>query len=714
MILYRILLIIVLWGSIATASEPLYFDTTVLPILTKAGCNSGACHGATAGRGGFRLSLWGSDPSADYSAVVHEWEGRRVDRAVSTNSLLLKKPAGLLDHEGGVRLPEDSAHWRSIESWIRNGVNRSERIVLERLAVAIQDAEIGEDKPLCLPLSENLRLRVRACFAGEKVRDVTDVATISIPDASALRYDESSQEVESLRPGIHSLVIRFLDQVTCIQIVTPFKKASEGISKEPIISGIDFEIEKRLGELNLTPYPVADDLTLLRRATLDLTGRLPTESEVQAYSEETEEDKYERLIDRLLASPHFTQYWTYRWSRILGVRSIATSPEGLKAFYQWLKTQIDNDAPWDEVTGKMLTATGDSHEIGPAFFMLVSPDARGQAEQISKVFMGIQIACANCHDHPLDRWKQQDYHGLAAIFARLQRDRIVRWNPRGFVTNPQTGQPALARIPGDAEISTSSDARGELNRWLFDATHPYAARAFANRLWAHFFGRGLVEPVDDIRATNPASHPELLDRLTEELIHKRYSLKHFMRDLVISNTYRRRSAPVQDREFPDSFYVYGPRKSLTPEVTLDLIGDATGTLTSFSDTSLGTRAISLEDPKTPSSSLDSLGRCSIPGSCASEAARPSLAMMLHWINGDTLNERIADRNGTLARALVSSTNNRLILDRLYLLTLNRPPTRTEVAFWIEQGLDDDAQDRKAFFEDLFWSLLTSNDFLENH
>ncbi|MEY4568345.1 MAG: hypothetical protein RLY14_3315, partial [Planctomycetota bacterium] len=244
-------------------------------------------------------------------------------------------------------------------------------------------------------------------------------------------------------------------------------------------------------------------------------------------------------------------------------------------------------------------------------------------------------------------------------------------------------------------------------------THPYAARAFANRFWAHFFGRGLVEPLDDIRTTNPASHPELLDRLTAELIRKKYSLKHFMRDLVMSNAYRRLSAAAEERKFPDSFYVYGPRKTLTPEVTLDLISDATGTVTSFPDTRWGTRAISLLDPRTPSSSLDSLGRCSIPSSCSSEAARPSLAMMLHWINGDTLNERIVDRNGTLVRVLESSPNNPLILKQLYLVTLNRFPTRSEVSFWLEQGLEDSSLDRKAFFEDLFWSLLTSNEFLEN-
>lgn len=714
MILYRILFVVVLLGSAAKSSEPLYFDTTVLPILTKAGCNSGACHGAIAGRGGFRLSLWGSDPVADYSAIVHEWEGRRVDRAIPTNSLLLKKTSGLLDHEGGVRLPEDSASWRRIESWIRNGVNRSEKVVLERLEMMIQDTEISPEKSLRIPLNENRRLRVHACFMEEKARDVTELATISIPDPSALRYDESSQKIESLRPGIHSLVIRFLDQVTCVQIVTPYADAIETNAKVAATSSIDFEIEKRLGELNLTPYPEADDVTLLRRASLDLTGRMPTESEVLSYSEDTEANKYERLIDRLLASPQFTQYWTYRWSRILGIREIATSPEGLKAFYQWLQIQIDHDVPWDEVTSKMLTASGDSHEVGPVYFMLVSPDARGQAEQISKIFMGIQIACANCHDHPLDRWKQQDYHGLAAIFARLQRDRFVRWSERGFVTNPQTGQPALARIPGDAEISTSSDSREELSRWLFDTTHPYAARAFANRLWAHFFGRGLVEPLDDIRTTNPASHPTLLDRLTEELIRKRYSLKHFMRDLVMSNTYKRRSALVQDRKYPDSFYVYGPRKSLSPEVTLDLISDATGTLTSFPDALVGTRAISLVDPKTPSSSLDSLGRCSITGSCGSEAGRPSLAMMLHWINGETLNERIADKKGRLVHILASSQNNQRILQELYLVTLNRLPTLAEESFWIEQGLDDSTLDRKAFFEDLFWSLLSSNDFLENH
>lgn len=713
MVLNRILLMVLLFGSVATAGEPLYFDTTVLPILTKAGCNSGACHGATAGRGGFRLSLWGSDPSADYSAIVNDWEGRRVDRVIPSNSLLLKKPAGHLDHEGGVRLPEDSAHWQRVERWIRQGVHRTEKIVLERLTVKIQESLITGKQAVIIPKGERRSLQVEASFAGGMVRDVTELATISVPDASSLKYHDQSREVESQRPGLHALAIRYLDQVTCIQIVTPYETVPVASWLEPVSSGIDFEIEKRLRELNLTPYPSAGELTLLRRVTLDLTGRMPTESELQSYVAESRPDKYERLIDRLLASPQFTQYWTYRWSRILGIRPIAAAPEGLKAFYQWLKSQIDNDTPWDEVTGKVLTATGDSHEIGPAFFMLVSPDARGQAEQISKIFMGVQIGCANCHDHPLDRWKQRDYHGLAAIFARLQRDRFVRWNARGFVTNPQTGQPAIARVPGDAEVSTSGDAREELNRWLFDPTQPYAARAFTNRLWAHFFGRGLVEPLDDIRTTNPASHPELLDRLTAELIHKRYSLKHFMRDLVMSNAYRRISVPAEERKFPDSFYVYGPRKSLTPEVTLDLISDATGTVTSFPDTLGGTRAISLLDPRTPSSPLDSLGRCSIQGSCSSEAAPPSLAMMLHWINGDTLNERIVDKNGTLVRMLESSANNQLILKQLYLVTLNRFPTRSEVSFWLEQGLEDRSLDRKAFFEDLFWSLLTSNEFLEN-
>ncbi len=448
---------------------------------------------------------------------------------------------------------------------------------------------------------------------------------------------------------------------------------------------------------------------------LDLLGKLPEPAEVDAYLADRNPDKYARLVARLLDRPEFIDYWAYQWGDLLRIESRRLGKEGAAAFHGWVREKVRDDPPLDGMVRELLLATGDSHRVGAANFSRVPADARAQAEYVSQVFLGIRLQCANCHNHPLDRWTQDDYHGLSAVFARLKRGQVVAVQERGEVIHPRTGKPAVPRIPGERFLTDAADPRDALADWLIARDNPYLARAAVNRIWAALMGRGLVEPIDDHRLTNPATHPELLDALAKDLFDNGYRLRHTIRTIVLSEAYRRSAGSLPGNRMDDRFHSKALIRPLPPVVLADAIAQATCVPEKLGDLPPGTTAISLGDSRVSSEPLDLLGRCSRDGECAVTPAKAgSLPLTLHAINGPWLNAKIGHPQGRLHKLLQGKAADAEIVKTLYHVALSRPPTAEETAYWEKRLASIDANDRTRRFEDFLWALLNAAEFGCNH
>ncbi len=696
----------------AAGAEAVDFDTDVIPVFTRSGCNSGACHGSAAGRGGFKLSLLGGDPAVDLVRIVQELEGRRINTLRPEESLLLKKPGGALDHEGGLRLPPGGSGARILAEWIGAG---APRLRLRRL----QGFELAPADQVAREVGEQVRFRALAHFDDGSERDVTAWTVFTTDDAASLPLSSKTPgEAAVLRPGQHTVLARYLDRVLPARVTLPVGSADAPLPEVPLPetprnSAIDDAINERLALLRLPAAPPAGDAAFLRRARLTLTGTLPAIEETRSFLDDRDPRKRGRLIDRLLAAPEFDDYWAFWLSRLLRIRSLPNDNEVARAFHGWVKDRIREDAPFDGIARALITARGDSHRDGAAGFHRMAAGAREEAEYVSETFLGARLRCANCHNHPLDRWTQDDYHGLAAIFARVTRERVVGLKEAGEVTHPATGKPALPKLPGERFLPQNGDGLADLAAWLTSPENPSFARAAVNRLWQALMGRGLVEPADDLRATNPPTHPALLDRLAGEFVADGFRLRPTLRRIANSAAFARAAAGAES--IPDDrFYSIRIAQTLSAEVLLDAIVQVAGVPESFDGSPPGTRAVTLPDPRLPSTALDILGRCSGEGSCEATAkSERGLAAMLHLLNGDLLNRKISSADGRLARAIGERRSNDSIVEEFYLRALCRPPSGEEMAYWRRSlGSPEGENGRREALEDFLWSLLTSREFIQ--
>lgn len=681
------------------------FDTAIIPILTKSGCNAGACHGAAVGRGGFQLSLLGANPSADFDAIVHELEGRRINQSHSDRSLLLAKPTGMLDHGGDVALDDDGA--KRLRDWIESGAPRGESRKLSSFVVA-PSRYLGTEIP------SNVPLRATARFDQGEPEDVTRWTLFNATDPASVEID-GDRVARVTRRGQHTIIARFLNRVVPIQLSFPLADKPIDLANQPRASFIDDEVLKVLSELRIPVSPPAAEAEWLRRVTLDLTGRLPELHTLERFLANKNENQYQTVVEDLLASDAFSEYWTLRFSRLLRMHSLPNDKDGLNAYSAWLRQEIGNGTGLDRMAYQLLTATGDSHVIGPANFGRMVSDAREHAELAGQFFLGVQLGCANCHNHPLDKWTQDDYHGFAAAFAKLDRGRIVSWTTRGAVTNLRTNEPAIPRIPGHRDLNGASDYREDIATWLTSDGKSYFARATVNRLWEAMFGRGFVEPTDDLRETNPPTHPELLDRLADDFVKHGYSIRHTLQQIALSHTYARSGVAIDGNASDDRFYSHSYSRPLLPEVLVDAISDVTGVADRFEGQASGVRAIAIVDPLAPAPSLDILGRCTKAKDCdETGTSGGGLSSQLHLLNGELLNRKLIDENGRLSRMISTDASDSQVISRFFLLSLSRPPTNEELKRWGKLVEDTDRDERKRILEDFVWSLLNCRSFLENH
>ena len=681
------------------------FDTDIVPILSKAGCNAAACHGAATGRGGFALSLFGGEPGADHEAIALQLEGRRVNLRHPDESLLLRKATGQLEHGGDQRFDDDSEFAKVLLQWISDGATRQQLRKVVQLKV----------DPLYREWSTapaKTQLRVIAEFDDGYRSDVTSLAIYENGDSDSVQVTPGGR-VSVNRSGQHTLIVKFLDNVVPVTFVVPYAGETPPTNPSAPKNWIDVLVDERLESLGLVAERAADHHTLVRRLHLDLTGRLPKVARIQQVLESGDAFDVEALIDELLVDEAFIDYWTYQFANILRVRPPKNDRVAATALHAWLRERIANDQPWDQTVRQMLLAKGDSHVQGPAAFYRLATDDRSQAEYVSEVLLGVRLRCANCHRHPLDRWTQDDYHGLASVFAAVERGREITIGRPRLIFHPRTGDAMEPRLPGGSTIQGSDDPRQAFAAWLTRSENPYFARALVNRVWKQLLGRGLVDPVDDFRSTNPASHTQLLDRLAEFFRESDYRLKPLIRLICSSSTYQRRvTDTASHRRAREQYFASSSFRPLSAEVLFDAFSDVLGVRHALADYPDKIRAVQIPDLTVPSRSLDLLGRCQSTGGCESESAEGrSLAAQLHLINGALINNSIAQQTLQLDnREQIQQS-----VENYYLRALSRLPTDQEIEVWLKEVAAEDRVDqRRERFEDLLWALLNTREFTSNH
>ncbi len=716
------------------------FRNHVLAVFAKAGCNSGACHGALAGKGGFRLSLRGYDPATDYQTIVTQARGRRIELADPGRSLILAKPTGALPHKGGLRFETDSREYKVIADWIARGAQppSDDDPTVERVEILPEAVQLS--------VGDKQDFIVRAHYSNGRVEDVTHWVKFSSSNESVASVDQNGR-ISVVGPGAGAVTGWFASQTVISRITCAFPNdiPVDVYASQPRRNFIDEHVVAKLSELRIEPAPECSDVEFVRRAFLDVIGTLPTPTEVRDFLADKTEGKRDRLIESLLARPEFVDYWAYKWSDVLLVNGNKLRPLGVKAYYQWIRNEIAENTPWDEFARKIVTSTGGSIENGATNFFALHQDPENMAENVSQAFLGLSIACAKCHNHPLEKWTNSQYYAFANLFSRVRAKgwggdfrngdgvRTLYVVPTGELIQPLTGKPQPP-TPLDGEplaFDATADRRVHMANWLVSPENPYFARAITNRVWASFFGPGLVEEVDDLRLSNPASNEQLLVAASQYLIEHGFDLKSLMRAILQSHTYQRSSVPLDGNRDEQRFYSrYYPQR-LMAEVLLDAISQVTEVPTAFThigfpggdrqetkEYPLGTRAIQLHDSAVESYFLKTFGRNSRAITCECERSdEPSMVQVLHVANGDTINGKLKAKDNRISKLLVAGHADAELTAEMFLQCLSRFPTDEEKSRVVEllgQVEDGDADEKRLVVEDIFWSLLSTREFLFNH
>lgn len=715
--------------------QPVYFNTDVVPLLTKLSCNSGGCHGKAEGQNGFKLSLLGFEPEQDYEAIVQEARGRRLMPSSPAASLLLLKATGALAHGGGKRLTVGSDDYQTILRWIENGSPsaKSSDPILARITVTPDHSTFDAG-------SRRQTLRVVAHFSDGTSRDVTRQAVYQSNEPDIAEANNAGIAHVKNRSGLFAIMIRYGDQITAFYGTVPHQQKTAAGStlaaweKANTPSGIDKHLVANWNRLNVAPSRPASDEEFIRRASLDICGALPTPDEVKAYVADTRADKRSRLIDRLLERPEYASYFAMKWGDILRNRGrgYGTSQQraGTALFAGWIRDSIADNMPYDRFVSEILTASGSQETNPPTVWYRTTRTSPEYVESVAQAFLGIRIQCAQCHHHPAERWSQADYYQLAAVFARVGRKggfadaevptgETIFLADEGEVLHPRTGKLMRPRPPGGVEFKLGKydDPRRALAKWMTPPDNPYFARAMANRMWGHFLGRGIIHPVDDARSTNPPSNPELLDALAKDFAASGYDVKHLIRVICNSAAYGLSSIPEEaNRDDVQSFARYYPRR-LPAEVLLDGIGQVLEVPTKFrcvaGDFPAGTRAIDLPDEAVPSQFLDVFGRPARNSACECERVdAPALGQTLALIGAPEIQDKLTSDKGYAKRLAGNGKPHEENVRDIFLRIFGRAPRPKELAAAVK--FLNAETDRKEAYGSLLWSLLATNEFLFNH
>ncbi len=700
----------------STTPRVVSFRNEVQPILTKLGCNMGACHGSQHGKGGFKLSLLGFEPDPDYTAIVKSARGRRVTPFAPTESLLLLKPTLAVAHAGGKRLIPDSAEYEVLRLWLEQGATTP-------LATDPTVTGVRIEPPArVLRPGETQQYIVTAILSDGTLQDVTDQARFdSLNEGVATVSKLGATKVE--RQGETNIMARYQGQAALARVTVPFS-ATKAFAWKPA-NILDEKAAAKWRELGLVPSPTCTDAEFLRRVMLDTIGTIPTADEVEAFLADKDPQKREKLVDRVLDRPEYVDYWTLKWGDLLRVNSETLGTQGMLALNLWLRDSFRSNKHFDAMIDELVTAQGSIFTSGPANYFRVASNPEDLAETTAQLFMGVRLQCAKCHHHPFEAYGQDDYYGLAAYFARIRtknsdefglfgQERVIYVTSSGEINQPRTGKRATPRPLNAPPADDPVDRRRALSRWLTTADNPWTARNVVNRYWGYLMGIGLVNPIDDLRATNPPSNPELLDALAQEFIKSKYDLKSLLRLILKSNVYALSALPTPDNRLDSTFFTHYRVKRLSAEALLDAVNSATGTTEKFALRPEGTRSISLPDTTFKSYFLDTFGRPVRAIACECErGVDPNLSQALHLMNGDVVQRKVTATDGRLATLLKDkSINDSALVKKLYVIVFNRPAEPHEVETAVK--LIAEAPNRTTGAQDLFWALLNSKEFLFNH
>lgn len=707
---------------------PINFPNQIVPIFTKLGCNSGGCHGKASGQNGFRLSLLGFEPDLDYQTLVKEGRGRRLFPASPDDSLLLRKATGMMPHGGGKKMEKESDEYKAIRRWVSAGMPWGDEKdpKVTRVSVYPEQRVVAR--------AGRQQLAVLAHYSNGAVEDVTRRA----------QYESNETEIATVEPGglvnigkssgEAGIMIRYQGLVTVFRATVPLG-VKVPVYQYPVNNFIDTHVLKKFELLGLVPSELSSDAVFVRRVFIDVTGTLPTPEEVQKFVSDSNKEKRTKLVDQLLERPEYAYTFANKWADILKVKrnGVPQRAPGTHAFHAWLMQSIADDLPYDQFIRAVIAATGDETAHPPVVWYKEERDLSNLVDDTAQVFLGQRLACANCHHHPFEKWSQDDYWGMASFYGRVARknipipgapnnrgDQLLRlWVKRdGAATNKRTGQPAAIKaLDAPAlQIDNGDDPRNHLVDWMIEPGNPFVSKAIVNRYWAHFFGRGIVDPLDDMRVTNPPSNPELLQALADDFVKNGMSLKKLVRNIVTSRTYQLSAIPNEfnknDKQNYTRFY---PRR-LGAEVLLDAVSQVTDSPTTFAglptDRHGPHRAMMLPDENHGSYFLEVFGKPARTSSCECERTNDAnLAQALHLLNSDEVQQKLSRAGGRAEKlAQDKSKDDAAKVKELFLWCYGRQPTEQQLSVSLAHLKKLDAS-RKQGFENLLWALVNTKEFL---
>lgn len=733
------------------AEKPYSFRHEVMPVLSKGGCNMGACHGYSLGKNGFKLSLRGGEAAQDYLAVFGDQFGRRINLIKPSESLLLTKPLGDVPHRGGIRLTKGSLSHKILQTWIEQGAKSDFEDKAE-----VEFVRIFPERFVLEPGMSH-RLQLVAHYTDGTTRDVTKLAIFnintegvadvaervgwdSVPTASGSGTTAGVEAAEG-RDGVPAyvsvtareigetaVVARFERKFAAARLIVLNRKPDFQPTPVPTEHFIDQHVVTKLNDLKIKPSELSSDEEFLRRVSIDLIGLQPTADEVRQFLADADPAKRTKKIDALFARPEFVDHWSLKWGDLLQNSRVRLSEPAMYGFREWIRSAVASNMPLDEMTRQLLTSKGGAADNPAAAYFAISKDTNDTLERVAEVFCGVRMLCARCHTHPLENWTQEDYYGLASFFNQVTQKNDPRMvgvpNARaitvqltaGFATNPRSGQAQPPRFLGGIQppVSTGVDRRVQFATWLTAPDNPMFARSLANRFWSYFFSRGIIDPVDDLRTTNPPINPELLDALTKDFIAHRFDVRHLMRRIVTSQTYQRSSVANDSNRHDTLNFSHAIPRRIPAEALLDSLVQATGVRENFGGAPAGFSAAQLPDAEVTSEFLNLFGKPQRAEACECERdGESNMLQALHLINGQSILRRVTDPNGRVAQLLRQTpplTDDQLI-EELHLWCLCRRPSAREVDVAKRHFASYGDRQRTEAAQDLMWSLLNSRDFL---